>query len=532
MQRTTNFPRPEGHEADEKNVTAPRGPQPPTEAVQSPATSQPARKPHDASQSGSSARAQHGQPSRHRDGPTLIERIKEKSDILELARSLTSLRQSPSNKAEYFGKCPEPSHDDSRASFCVNSELRVYHCKGCGISGNAVGLYAMIHGMANEDAKFQLARQLGVLHEKRLDGAETMLSRAAGRYIWQLERKEDALKYLREERKLTDDTIRKFGLGYCWGTEFKELAAEHRKDALDTGLARLQDPNNPESTLRSFMAGRITFPVKNRAGNIVGYAGRLVPGGFASNGPKYLNSPETPWFHKSELLYGAHEATAGISRAGYALVVEGYMDVVGLHQAGVTNAVAVMGATANEATFENLWSLTRRLVFCLDGDQAGTIGALRSALAAGPTMVDGNEIAIARLPAGQDPDEFVLAHGEDAFRSLCERASPLARFLMEERSVGHDLSYPEGRARFIVDASEVAGIFANAPAVREQIIAEARAINAAALVHVALDMTGIAEELSPKDLRDAIALLQRRLTTLESRAEAGTVAAQARTPRP
>jgi DNA primase len=448
-----------------------------------------------------------------------MQRIKDKLPILEYAKRFTPMKESLSNKAEYFGKCPDSAHDDSRASFCVNTNLQVFHCKGCGVKGNVVGLYALMNNMAEDDAKFALGRELGVVNDRRMDDAESMLSRAAGRYVWQLERKLDAMDYLTQERGLTVETVKRFGLGFCWGTEFKETTPDQRKLAIETGLARLSDPNEPNAPLRSFMAGRITFPVKDRSGRIVGFAGRLVPSS-RSNGPKYLNTQETQWFHKSELLYGANEATSGIARSGYAAVVEGYMDVIGLHQAGADNAVAVMGASANEATFKNLWSMTRRVVFCLDGDAAGDAGALRSAMAAASTMEDGCEIAIARLPAGVDPDEFVLKEGLEVWQSLMACAMPLARFLMVARSQDHDLSYPEGRARFLGDAREVAATFTKAPLVQEQIVGEARGIAAAALVATSIEFSSIPEDFTLPEVRAAIALLTRHARELEARATA------------
>ena len=457
--------------------------------------------------------------------PTLMQRIKDKLPMVEYASRWTSLKSSPSNKAEHFGKCPSPAHEDSRASFCVNSDLQVFHCKGCGIKGNVVGLYALLNGMSDEDAKFTLGRELGVVNERRKDDTESLLSRQASRYSWQLERKQDALDYLRGPRRLTDETIKKWGLGFCWGTEFKDAEAEVLNLALDAGLVRPPNPDKPGPP-RSFMAGRITFPVKDRSGRIVGFGGRLVPSDnarFKSNGPKYLNTPETKYFHKSELLFGANEASASISKLGFAVALEGYMDVVVTHQEGATNTVGVMGASANEAAFESLWKLTNRVVFCLDGDAAGAAGAMRSVLAAAPTMEDGCEIAVARLPLGKDPDEYILEHGLDAWNALCtKRSVPLSRFILQERTAGHDLTYPEGRARFLEDAKQVAGLFAKAPTVREQIVAEARAINAAALVDVALDITGLGEGVTPQELRDAIALMQRRLqSTATAAAEVG-----------
>lgn len=459
-------------------------------------------------------------------GPTLVDRIKDKLPLLDYARRYTQLKASPTGKGEHFGKCPSPDHEDGRPSFYVNENKQIYSCRGCGISGNVIQLHALMHNMTAEDAKFELGRQLGVFNERRLDDAESLLNKAVGRYTWQLERKLDAVDYLIKERGLTIETMERFGIGYCWGTEYKDLQGDILKLAVDVGLAR--ESSDPARPPRAFMAGRITFPVKDRTGKVVGFAGRLLPNGFNSNGPKYINSPETKLFRKSELLYGAYEALPGISKAGYAVVVEGYMDVVATHQCGATNTVAVMGASANEATFESLWAMTKRLVFCLDGDAAGDAGAMRSVLAAAPTMEDGCEIGIATLPAGVDPDEFILEHGFEAWRQNCESATPLSRFLMEARSHNHDLSYPEGRARFMEDARQVAELFVKAPTTREQIVAEARAINAAALVDTALGLTGLAETVKPQELRDAIALMQRRLASMEPGARPVSRAARPR----
>lgn len=444
-------------------------------------------------------------------GPTLVSRIKAKLPLVEFAQRHMQLKESPNRNGEFVGKCPSSDHDDSTASFYASSKTDAYHCHGCGISGNVIHLYGLFHNLEYNDAKLALGREIGVVNERRLDGPESMLSNLARKYAWQLQRKDDAMRYLVEERGLTAESIEKWGLGFCWGRECQDMSPEQKAIALSTGVLRPASDRGPE---RSFMAGRITFPVKNRSGLIVGFGGRLVPSELTANSksPKYLNSPETELFKKSELLYGAWEAMAGINRDGYAVAVEGYMDVIALHQSSVTNAVAVMGAGANEQTYANLWAMTRRVVFCLDGDAAGDKGTLRSVLAAAPTMPDGCEIAIARLPAGQDPDEFVLSQGPDAFRRLCEsEATPLSRFLMQDAAEKFDLTHAEGRAQFLGEAKRVAEMFASAPTVREQILAEARALNAASLVANAMSERGIDADVSVAELRDAMALLQRSL---------------------
>lgn len=450
-------------------------------------------------------------------GPTLLDRVKDKLPLLEYVKRYRDMKESPGGKGEFFGKCISPEHEDNDPSFYVNTSKQVYSCRGCGISGNVCGAYALINGMDVDDAKFALGRELGVFNERRLDDAEAMLNRAAGSFAWNLERKQDAMDYLTKDRGLTVETIKRFGLGFCWGREFEKHTPDQSRMALDAGLIFKPDPENPTRPVTSFMRGRITFPVKDRGGRVVGFAGRLVPGGFSSNGPKYMNSPETQWFRKSELLYGASEAQAGIARTGFAVVVEGYMDVVGLHQAGINNAMAVMGAMANEKTFKTLWTMTKRVVFCLDADAAGEAGALRSVMAAAPAMPDGCEIAIAKLPAGVDPDEFVIEYGQESFKALCDRAVPLSKFLMESHIVDHNLAYAEGRARFLTQANELASVFSQAPLVQAQIIAEARALNAAALVETALNITGLGENVTAREMRDAIALMQRRLINLDAR---------------
>lgn len=457
-------------------------------------------------------------------GPTLVQRIKDKLSVVEYAGRFTELKATGANKAEFNGKCPAPQHDDKEPSFYANADNGLFHCHGCGISGNVIQLYAILNGLDPADAKFDLGRELGVFNERVLDNAEAMLAGAARRFHEQLARKDDAMAYLRE-RGLRQETIDRFNLGFCWGREFLDYREEaQQRIAIETGLAR-------EETGKAYMAGRITFPVRDASGRTVGFGGRLVPSTtFEARGPKYMNGPETEWFKKSELLYGIYEAFAGISRSGFATVVEGYMDVAVLHQEGLDNTVAVMGASANHLAYQSLWSRTKKLVFCLDGDAAGDRGALKSVMEAAPTMEDGCEIAIAKLPAGVDPDQYVLQHGPAAFRSLCERAVPLSRFLMEARSARFDLSYPEGRVAFLEEAKSVASIFAAAPALREQIVAEARAINAASLVDFALEVNGLGEKLEPQAVRDAIALLQRRLAQMTAAAEKAAMPAPGPTP--
>lgn len=431
-------------------------------------------------------------------GPTLVDRIKQALPLAQYAAQHMELKDA--GKGELVGKCP--MHEDDSPSFHISKDKGLYHCKGCGQAGNVIQLFAFLNDLPYSEAKLTLGKQLGVFSERAMDTGEAMLASAARTYIEQLQKKANALAYL-ESRGLKRETLDRFGVGFCWGREFQGLKPEQQTLASSAGLMR-------EETKKSWMAGRITFPVRDRSGRVVGFGGRLVPSDdYVPHGPKYMNSPETAYFKKSELLYGLYEASAGIGRAGAAVVVEGYMDVLMLHQAGLDNAVAVMGAQSSENAFKQLWQVTRKVVFCLDGDAAGKAGALRSVKAAAPTMEDGCEIRIVTLPAGQDPDEYVLEHGAKAFRAMCDEGVPLAKYLMQERMQEYDLSSPEGRAGLIRAAQDIGASFQSAPMVAQQLEEEARAICAAALVEATLRRMELPKEVDRREVQMAIAMLQR-----------------------
>lgn len=440
-------------------------------------------------------------------GPTLVQRIKDRLPLLEYASRYTKMKPSPGGSGEYFGKCPSPSHEDGSPSFYVNTGKNVCHCKGCGFTGNVIQLHSLLSGLEYDEAKLSLGRELGVYVERNVSTWESLMSSASRKYTEQLLRKPDAMKYL-ESRGISQESIEKFGLGFCWGRELQNSPQEVQDLALKFGLARKPEGETP---IKSFMAGRLTFPIRDRAGRVVGFTGRIVPSEYKAYGPKYMNTPETAVFKKAELLYGIYEAASSISRANEAFVVEGNADVVMLHQVGVTNSVGVMGAAAGEPAFKMLWDIADRVVFCLDGDKAGIEGTMRSVLVAAPTMTDGKQIAIMHMPEGVDPDEFVVAHGVDAFRALGSEATPLSCYLIEHAASKCDLTYPEGRAAFLRQAKELADKFVAAPMLQRELMAEADAICAARLAEHALQGRGIGANVDEELIRNAIALLQARL---------------------
>jgi DNA primase len=431
-------------------------------------------------------------------GPTLVDRIKQALPLAQFVSQHTELK--PAGKGEMVGCCM--LHEEKTASFHVNTEKNIYHCKGCGAAGNVIQLFAALNDLSATDAKIALGKQLGVYKERALDTGEALLSNATRLYMEQLGRKPNAMAYL-ESRGLQRATMEKFGVGFCWGREYMDLKPDQQALAQSAGLMR-------EETKKSWLAGRITFPVRDKNGRVVGFGGRLVPSDdYVPHGPKYMNTPETAYFKKSELLYGLYEASMGIGRAGRAIVVEGYMDVLMQHQHGVDNVVAVMGAQASENAFKQLWQVTKNVVFCLDPDAAGEKGALRSVMAAAPTMTDGCTISIATMPAGVDPDDFTLEHGAEAFKALCDQGVPLAKYLMASRIDQFDLSAAEGRAGLIMAAREIGATFSSAPLVAEQLEEEARAVCAAALVESVLRKMELPKYLDQREVEMAAQMLTR-----------------------
>jgi DNA primase len=440
-------------------------------------------------------------------------RIKREVPIVDFISRHAKLE--PASRGEFKGKCP--FHGDDSPSFYVSPGKGVYCCQGCGATGNVVSFHAALNEIPFAQAKSELAKEYGLNDTRpgtgvdpqtdpaaaRDQAAKRVLYWATQRYIENLSHHAEAQEYLRS-RGVSPETAAKFGIGVCLGDEF--VRANAGKGLHDVGRQTgiLNDRN------RSIFSGRITFPIRGLQapsdGKVIGFGGRILPSAEKarkdailraeaegasekpSKLPKYLNSPDTELFQKSDVLYGLTESRFGIMRAGAAVVVEGYMDVVVLHQEGVDNAVAVMGAATSEKAYELLWAQTSRILFCLDGDEAGRSGAMRGVMKAAGTMKDGCEIGIVTLPEGMDPDEFVLEHGKDRFDDLCVAAVPLSRYLAAEisRKPETDLMCPEGRIRYLKEIEAVAGTFAGAGMVRDAIGKEAQALVDAHVIRSAL----------------------------------------------
>lgn len=423
-------------------------------------------------------------------GETLIAQIKRRKPLDEEIGSYVKLKPA-SGGQEMVGKCC--FHEDDTPSLYVNPSEGTYCCRGCGATGNVVHFRAHMTGLDYNDAKMELAKELGLLQERVVDGPQRVLNMTFDRYRRAFAGCRNAQEYA-HKRGISPEIVEKFGIGYCWGNEFEKVDANFIADAKKAGLYS-------EKSGRSYLGGRLTFPIRKKNGEVIAFAGRTLersgppaakPGEPERKPPpKYLNTPETSYFNKSATLYGLHESKSGISKSGFALAVEGYMDVVMLHQYGFDNAVSIMGADANELAFETLWGMTNSLVFCLDGDEAGQKGTMRTVKKAALAMEDGQSISVAFLPNGMDPDEFVRAHGADAFADVMKSPVPLSKYLISEAAKKYDLAVAEQRAAFQSEMKEAADLFPNAPRIGAELAREADFVCMAAIIKDTLKGQGL-----------------------------------------
>ncbi|HKM64466.1 MAG TPA: DNA primase [Acidisphaera sp.] len=353
---------------------------------------------------------------------------------------------------QWKGCCP--FHNEKTPSFYVYDDH--YHCFGCGKHGDAVTFVMESEGATFPDAVAMLAAEAGLevpkpspeaaeadRHRATLADVLEAASRSYQRRLF-LPEGRAALDYLRG-RGLSEETIRRFGLG--WSGEGRgALAAELARDGIEApllaeaGLMRLAEDDRPAADL---FFNRVMFPIRDRRGRIVSFGGRTLGDGQ----PKYVNGPETPLFSKRRTLYGLDLATAGVRVGATLVAVEGYMDVIALHQAGLAGAVAPLGTALTEEQLDALWRLSPAPVLCFDGDDAGRRAAHRAAMVALPHLAPDRTLKFVALPEKQDPDSLVRSEGPGKFKERLEAPQSLADalygFLSE--AVGKT---PEAQAAF------------------------------------------------------------------------------------
>jgi DNA primase len=388
-----------------------------------------------------------------------IDELIARADIVEVIGTRVPLKKSG---REFKACCP--FHSEKTPSFWVSPDKQFYHCFGCGKHGTALGFLMDYDHMAFPEAVEELAARLG-LEVPREGGTETGATRAdeplyalmaqvARHYAQLLEHEPRAREYL-ARRGLTPETIARFGLGFApnsWNEvlrRFGDTEAERGRLA-DAGLIVERERGQGQGAERHYdrFRDRIMFPIRDSRGRVIAFGGRVIDAGE----PKYLNSPETVLFHKGRELYGLYEVRRARSNLKRLAVVEGYMDTVRLHQAGIDYAVATLGTATTPEHFRRIFRLVAEVVFAFDGDRAGRAAAWRALQQALPEAREGREIRFLFLPEGHDPDTLVAEEGREAFEARIEGALPLSEYLVRELSEQSDLSHADGRARFAAAA--------------------------------------------------------------------------------
>ena len=390
---------------------------------------------------------------------SFIQELLARVDVVEVVGRYVQLKKGGAN---FMGLCP--FHGEKSPSFSVSPSKQFYHCFGCGKNGNAIGFLMDHAGMGFVEAVQDLAQQVGLQvpdddvspHERERAAAARqkqatltdVLEKAAAAYQRHLRTSQRAIDYFKG-RGVSGGIAKRYGLGYApegWRSLASVFPSYDDPLLEESGLVIVGEDGQDKRYDR--FRDRVMFPIRNVKGEYIGFGGRVL----GDDKPKYLNSPETPVFHKGRELYGLFEARTPIREAGYALVTEGYMDVVALAQLGFPNAVATLGTACTPEHVQKLLRFTDAVVFSFDGDSAGRRAARKALDGALPHATDTRSIKFLFLPAEHDPDSFIREHGTDAFARHVEQATPLSRFLVEAASEGCDLATAEGRAHMASNA--------------------------------------------------------------------------------
>lgn len=383
-----------------------------------------------------------------------IDDLLNRTDIVDVVTSRLSMKKAGKN---YTACCP--FHKEKTPSFSVSPDKQFYYCFGCGAGGNALGFIMDHDNLDFPQAVEELAKAAGMEvpreegrggHKPRqpTDSPLYPLLAAAAEYYRQALKshptRKAAVEYLKG-RGLSGEIARDFGLGFAppgWDNLFKHLSSDtlQQKAMIDAGLLI----ENAESGKRyDRFRDRVMFPIRDSRGRVIAFGGRVL----GDDKPKYLNSPETPVFHKGQELYGLYEARKHNRNLDEIIVVEGYMDVIALAQQGLRNAVATLGTATSEEHLKRLFRVVPSVLFCFDGDQAGRKAAWRALEAALPNLQDGRKARFLFLPEGEDPDTLVRSEGTDAFRArINQHAQPLAEYFFQQLSDEADPRSLEGKA--------------------------------------------------------------------------------------
>ncbi|WP_019626957.1 DNA primase [Thioalkalivibrio sp. ALJT] len=395
-----------------------------------------------------------------------IDELLERSDIVEVIQRRVSLKKAG---REFAACCP--FHGEKTPSFYVSPQKQFYHCFGCGAHGTAITFLMEYENLNFPEAVEQLAEQAGLEVPREAGGDDKReahaplyeaLNAAADYYVQQLRQTPKAVEYLKN-RGIDGTTARDYQIGWAPPSGLIEALKPRftPQQMVDAGLAARRD----DGGIRERFRARIMFPIRDRRGRITGFGGRLIEDGE----PKYLNSPESEVFHKGQTIYGLFEARKAGTRLDDLVVVEGYMDVIGLARAGFRRAVACMGTALTRAHLDSLFRQVSRITLCFDGDAAGRRAAWRSLAETLPAIQGLREARVLFLPEGDDPDSLVLRDGLAGWEKRLAGTLPLSETLVRLLREEHPTDTAEGRTRFAHAAMKLVAT-ARDPLFRDQLV--------------------------------------------------------------
>ena len=384
------------------------------------------------------------------------DRVRDAVDMVALVESKLELRRAGVNS--YFGCCP--FHEERTASFHVSPDEKLYHCFGCAESGDPFDFVMQTEGLDFKGALELLADRFGVTlateeedpqaaaARARRERLYSLLGRAASfyaRYLWDAQEAQAARSYL-AGRGFTEQVLREFRVGYAPSAWDRMLLACRRtgysdEELLAAGLVK-RSRSRP-GQVYDFFRGQVIFPTADQRGRVRGFGARTMGEG---RGPKYVNTPDGELYHKREVLYGIDLARASAAKSGRTILVEGYTDVIAMHQAGIRNVVGSMGTALTEQQVKELERVGGVLELCLDADRAGQEAMIRAAQATAGSAL---ELRVVPLPTGSDPAEVIAGEGAEAMRERVAASVPFVVFAVERVLASGDLSSAEGKDRVL-----------------------------------------------------------------------------------
>jgi len=380
---------------------------------------------------------------------SFIQEVLNRIDVVDIVDQRVKLKKAGAN---YVACCP--FHQEKSPSFTVSPSKQFYHCFGCGAHGSAISFLMEYEGLTFIESIQSIASQLGlsVPNEQTTSKSdksdylilEQALMQANQFYKKNLRASKEAIHYLKN-RGVSGEIAKQFQIGFA-NQEWQGLQQVFKNydDAILQSAGLVQ--KNEAGKLYDRFRNRIMFPIFNAKDNIIGFGGRVI---HADDTPKYYNSPETPLFKKSYELYGLSQSKKGIRDEQNILIVEGYMDVISLHQHGVQNAVATLGTATTVYHLKKLIRYSKKITFCFDGDNAGIEAAWKALNTAVEILEDDLEFYFMFLPEGEDPDTYIRNHSLDDFKKMINQATPLSDFIIKRLTSNNDLNSQENKIKFI-----------------------------------------------------------------------------------